>query len=157
MFQSLNDSILNRSILELAAVLFGPAFDDDFLVSVELNGIAALPMQIAEEAVLPSTEREVGHGRGDSDVDADVARGRFVAEAARGRSARGEQRRLVAVSTAFEERQSFVHIVGVNETQHRTEEFAIGKIARRRNVVKDGGLHKVAGFEFRDLRIAAVD
>src|ERR1700693_2561735 len=94
----------NRSILKLAAVLFGPAFDYDFFVGVELDGVAALAVEVAEEAVFPSAEREVGHGRGDSDVDADVAGGGFVAGEARGRSARGEQRCLIAVGAAFEER-----------------------------------------------------
>src|SRR6202140_1974344 len=119
---------LNRSILELAAVLLGPALDDDFLVGVELNGIAALPVQIAKEAVLPPAEREIGHGSGDSDVDADVARGRLVAEAARGRSARREQRRLVAVSAALEEGESVVHVIGVAEAEHGTEDLSVVEI-----------------------------
>src|ERR1700719_1802352 len=105
--------------LEFAAVLFGPAFNYYFFVGVELDGIAALAVEIAEEAVLPSAKGEVGHGRGDSDVDADVASGRFVTEAARGRSARGEQRSLIAVGAALEEGQSVVHAVGVNEAEDR--------------------------------------
>src|SRR5260370_26268482 len=75
------------NLLELAAVLFRPAFDDNFLVGIELDGVAALPVEIAEEAVLPSTEREVSHGGGDSNVDADISRGGFIAEAARRRTA----------------------------------------------------------------------
>src|SRR5580700_4052564 len=91
-FRFLCDSVVRSLIfssdccvrsLELAAVLFGPAFDYDFLVGVELDGVPALAMEIAEEAVLPSAEGEVGHGRGNSDVDTDVAGGSFVAEAAR--------------------------------------------------------------------------
>src|SRR5712671_1678912 len=78
--------------LEFPAVLFGPAFDYDFLVGVELDGIAALAVEVAEKAVLPSAEWEIGHGRGDSDVDTDISRRGFVAEAARSRSAGGEQR-----------------------------------------------------------------
>src|ERR1022692_1926105 len=101
--------------LEFSAVLFSPALYYDFLVGVELDGVAALAVEIAEEAVLPSAEREVGHGRGDSDVDADVAGRSFVAEAARGRPAGGEQRRLVAVGAAFEEGKGIVHVVGVDE------------------------------------------
>src|ERR1700691_1993392 len=106
--QSLNSS-------ELSAVLFGPAFNYYLLVCIELDGVAALAVEIAEEAVLPSTEGEVGHGRGDSDVDTDVAGGSFVTEAARGRSARGKQRCLIAVGAAFEEGQRGVHVFGVDE------------------------------------------
>src|ERR1022692_3119550 len=101
--------------LEFSAVLFSPALYYDFLVGVELDGVAALAVEIAEEAVLPSAEGEVGHRRGDADVDADISRGRFVAEAARGGSARREQRRLIAVSAAFEESERFVHVIGVDE------------------------------------------
>src|ERR1700728_205337 len=96
------------SLLELAAVLLCPAFDDYFLIGVKLDGIAALSMQIAEEAVLPSAERKIGHGRGDADVDADVYRRRFVTETSRSRPARGEQRRLVSVSAAFEKAERVI-------------------------------------------------
>src|ERR1700733_2076747 len=137
-------------------MLFGPALDYDFLVGIELDGVAALAMEIAEEAVLPSAKWEVGHRRGDTDVDADISRGRFVAEAARGRTARREQRRLIAVGAAFEEGERLVHVVGVNEAQDWTEDLCVGEIAAGRNVVEDGGLHDVAEFVFRDLRIAAI-
>src|SRR5580693_4456412 len=145
------------SSLELSAVLFGPALDYNFLVGVELDGIAALAVKIAEKAVLPSAEGEVGHGRGDSDVDADVPRGRFVAEAAGSRSARGEQRCLIAVSAALEKRESIVHVVGVDEAQHGTENLCVGQIAGGWDVVEDGGPHEVPGFVFRDLRVAAIE
>src|SRR5215472_10250813 len=72
-------------ILELSRVLFGPALDYHFLICVELDGVAALAVEIAEEAILPSAEGKVGHGRGDADIDADVAGRGFVAETARRR------------------------------------------------------------------------
>src|SRR5450432_550364 len=143
--------------LEFSAVLFGPTFDDYFLVGVKLDRVTALAVEIAEETVLPSAEGEVGHGRGDSDVDADVAGGRFVAEAACGRSARRKQRRLVAVGAAFEERKSFVHAVGVNKAEDGAEDFGVGEIAGGRNVIEDCRVHKVSGFVLRNLRAATVE
>jgi len=143
--------------LELAAVLLGPAFDYDFLVGVELDGVPALAMEIAEETVLPSAEGKVGHGRRDSDVDTDVAGGSFVAEAARRRSARRKKRCLIAVDALLEKGESFVHAVGVNETEHGTEDFRVGEIAGRRNVVENRWVHEVAGFIFRNFRVAAVE
>src|SRR5437660_6442532 len=139
-FQSPDDSIAQSLNLELAAVLFGPAFNYYLLVRVELDSVAPLAVEVAEEAVLPSTEGEVGHGRGDSDVDADVARRRFVAEAARGRSTRREQRCLIAVSAAFEEGERVVHVIGVNQAEYRAEDLSIGEIAASRDVVKDRGI-----------------
>src|ERR1051326_6059503 len=103
--------------LKLSAVVFGPTLDDDFLVGVELNRVSALAVEIGKKAILPCAEREVGHGRADTNVDADIAGRGFVAEAARGRSARREQRGLVAVSAAFEEGEGFVHAVGMNEAE----------------------------------------
>src|SRR5579863_9835945 len=107
-------------------MLLGPALDHYFLVGVELDSVAALAVEIAEETVLPSAEWKISHGCGDPDVDADVAGGRLVAEAARGRAARGKQRRLVAVGAALEEGESVVHAAGVDQAQHRAEDFGVG-------------------------------
>src|ERR1700721_3121126 len=140
--------------LEFPAVLFSPAFDDNFLVGVELNRVAPLSVQIAEETVLPSAEREVSHGRGDPNIDANVSRRRFVAEAARGGSAGSNTRGLVSISAAFEESQRFVHAVGVHKAEHGAEDFRICQIAGCRNVIENSRLHEVAGFGFADLRVA---
>src|SRR5437588_7764135 len=70
--------------LELAAVLFGPALNNNFLIRVELDGVSSLPVEVAEKAVLPTAEREICHRRGHPDVDSDVASWRFVAESPRG-------------------------------------------------------------------------
>src|SRR5438046_7450843 len=83
--------------LELAAPLLGPALDDDFGFGVELDGVAALGVEVAEEAVLPAAEREERHGRGDADVDADVAGARLVPELPRGGAAAREEAGHVAV------------------------------------------------------------
>src|SRR5260370_23664439 len=147
----------NRSILEFPAVLFGPAFDYYFLVGVELDGIAALAVEIAEEAVLPSAEGEVGHGCGDPDVDADVSRGRFVAEAARGRSARGEERCVISIGAAFEEGERIVHVVGVNQAQDGAEDLCVGEVAAGGNIVEDRGIDEVASLVAWDFGVASVE
>jgi hypothetical protein len=69
--------------LELAAVLFRPALDDNFLIRIKLDGVATLAVEVAEEAVLPTAKRKIGHGGGNSNVDSDIASGRFVAESPR--------------------------------------------------------------------------
>src|SRR6202166_4661095 len=130
--------------LELARMFFGPAFDYDFFVGIELDGVAALAVEVAEEAVFPSAEGEVGHGRGDSDVDADVAGGGFVAEAARGRSTRGEERRLIAVGAALEEGEGVVHVARVDKAEDGAENFCVVEIAGGGNVVEDCRVHEVA-------------
>ena len=40
-------------LLELARVLLRPALDDNFLVGIELNRVAALAVKVPEEVVLP--------------------------------------------------------------------------------------------------------
>src|SRR5687768_11034302 len=79
-----------RVRLELPGPFLRPPFDDDFLVHVELDGVLALSVQIAEEASLPAREREEGHRRRRADVDADVADARLVAELPRRGAARRE-------------------------------------------------------------------
>src|SRR5258708_36809124 len=85
-----------QKFLKLAGMIFGPALDDDFFVGVKLDGVAALAVHVAKEAIFPAAEREIGHGRGDANVDADVSRRGFVAEPARRRAAGSEKRRLIA-------------------------------------------------------------
>src|SRR5438270_8259521 len=73
--------------LELAAVLFCPALNNNFLIRVELDGVSSLPVEVAEKAVLPTAEREICHRSGDADVDSDIASGRFIPESPRGGTA----------------------------------------------------------------------
>ena len=93
----------------------GPALDHDFLFGIELYRVAALAVLDAEEAVFPSAEREIGHGRGHADVDADVACRRFVAEAPGCCAARRKQRRLIAVGTALQKREGFVEVIRMDQ------------------------------------------
>src|SRR5947209_10540936 len=94
----ISSRFISSPLLELARPLFGPALDDDFLFRVELDGVASLAVQDAEEAVFPSTEREVSHRRCNSDVHTDIPRRRLVAELARRGAAGGEDGSSVAVS-----------------------------------------------------------
>src|SRR5262245_54067831 len=80
-----------------------PAGDDDFLVRVELVGVAPVHLQIAEEAVLGAAEREIRHGGGDTDVHADHRRRRHARELPRRLAARGEDRRGVRVRMGVHE------------------------------------------------------
>src|SRR6202043_900312 len=54
--------------LELARVLVSPAFDDDLLISVELDGVASLRVHVTEETAFPSREGKVRHGRSYADI-----------------------------------------------------------------------------------------
>jgi hypothetical protein len=51
-------------------VLVSPALDDDFLIRVKLDGVTSLALHVAEETVFPSTEWDIGHWRGHTDIDA---------------------------------------------------------------------------------------
>src|SRR5271170_5327759 len=95
-----------------------PTFNHYFLLRVELNRIAALSVHDPEKAVLPAAEWKISHRSGHADVDPNVAGGSFVTEAARRSAARSEQRRLVTERAALQECHRFVHIVGVNQTEH---------------------------------------
>ena len=71
-------------------------------------------MQNAEETLLPATEREIRHRRGDADIDAYIPCGRFVAKSPRGRAAGGEKRGLIAIRAAAEKFHGFVGGIRVN-------------------------------------------
>src|SRR5579862_916346 len=100
-------------------MLFRPAFDDDFLFGIKLDSVAPLPVHDAEEAVFPAAKGKVGHGRGDSDINANVSRRSFVAESASRRTAGGKQRSLIPVGAALQKREGVVEIIGVDEAENR--------------------------------------
>src|SRR5260370_26813160 len=86
-----------RDVLKRARPLRGPTLDHNFLLRIEFDGIAALGVHIAEEAVLPTGKGEESHRRGHANVNADIARQRLVAKFACRRAAAGEQAGHIAV------------------------------------------------------------
>src|SRR5437899_2773175 len=144
-------------VLELSRVFPGPALDNNLLVGIKLDRVASLAMEIAKETVLPSAERKVRHRRGHADIDPDLACRRLIAKAARRRSARCEQRRLIAVSAALEEGERFVHVIRVHQAQHRPEDFRICDFAGGRNIIEDSRLHEITALTLGDPRIASIE
>src|SRR5689334_11260319 len=54
-------------------VMLEPPADHDLLVGVDLDRVATVGLEVAEEALLGPAEREERHRRGDADVDAEHA------------------------------------------------------------------------------------
>src|SRR6188474_2685719 len=106
-----------RERLEPARPGRRPTLDDDLLLREELHGISALAVQITEEAVAGAAERKERHGRGNGDVDADVADLRLVPELARIGAARREEARLIAVRSGVYHRDRFFHGVDMMRRQ----------------------------------------
>src|SRR5207302_571280 len=114
---------------EFSGFLARPALDHNLGFSEKFHGIASLAMKNAEKAFLPSAEREVGHGRGDTDVDADIAGGRLIAEPAGGGAAGGKERSLIAVWAMAQKFHGLVNRIGVDEAEYRAKNFCVGKLA----------------------------
>src|SRR6267143_3838490 len=144
------------ALLELSCLLARPALDDDFGFGEEFNGVASLAMKNAEEAFFPSAEGEISHRGGDADVDADISRGGPVPELASGGTAGGEKRGLVAVEAAAQKIHGFIDGIGVNQTEHRAEDFRIGKLAGGGQAIEDGWREEITGFVAGNFRVAAV-
>src|SRR3954454_22519077 len=84
------DSVLDE-VRAVALPAREEAAGDRLLARVEVDGVGAVGVQVAQEAVLPAAEREEGHRRRDADVDADHPGLDVVAEAAdRAAGLRGE-------------------------------------------------------------------
>src|SRR6266851_493580 len=143
--------------LELTRMLLRPPLHNHLLLGIKLHGIAALTMEHAEEAVFPAAEREVRHRSGNSDIDSDVPCRRFIPEPSGRRSAGGKQRRLIAEWTLREEIERFIHVTGMHQTEHWSEDFRIGELASGGKCVEYSWLHKTATLVFRDIRFAAVN
>src|SRR5581483_7565822 len=121
---------------KFSGVLFRPALDHNLLLGIKLHGVTTLSMHDIEETVFPTTEWKIRYGCGDINIYVNVSRRGFIAEAARGRTTRREQRRLVAECAALEERDRLIHIVGVNKAEHWTEDFGICELAGRWQIVE---------------------
>src|SRR6516225_2045216 len=146
----------SRACSELAGLLSGPAFDNDLGFGVELDRIFALGMKNAEETFLPAVEREIGHGGGDADVDADVAGGRFVAEFAGRRAASREERSLIAIGALADKFDGLINVVRVNEAEDRAEDFGMCEGAGARHAVENGRLQEIAIFVAGNFGVAPI-
>src|SRR5262245_21379812 len=128
--------------------------------------MAALCVQITEEAFFPAREREERHGRGHAHVDADVARTRLVAELARRRTAAKlagcrtaavEQAGHIAVRAAVDQPNRVVDRAGMHQAQHWAENLGLGNLTARVDIIEDGWSHEKALLVAGDRRAAAID
>src|SRR5438067_9075631 len=136
--------------------LLRPALHHHLLLRVEVDRVAPLRVEVAEEAVLPAAEREVGDGGGDADVDADVADAGLVAELPGRGAAAGEEAGLVAEARAVHCLDGLVHVGDVDEAQDRSEDLGGRGLAARIHVREDGRADEVALLVPFDPRAARV-
>src|SRR3954467_2877492 len=126
---------------------------DGLLARVELDGVRAVRVQVAEERVLPAREREEGDGRRDPDVDADHARLDLVGVAAYRRAGLREDRRAVAEPAGVHELDRLVERADVDDRQDRAEDLLLGGPRSGPDAVEDRRAHEGAGA----FGVAAVD
>jgi hypothetical protein len=112
---------------------------------------------MAKETIFPAAEGEVGHGRGDANVDADVSRRSFVAESARRRAAGSEKRRLIAKRILLQKIHGLIQIFCVNQAKHGAKNLRMRKFAVSWHRIENGGLHEIAGLIAGNFRVAPVD
>ena len=143
--------------LELSAPFLWPAFDDDFGLGVEFNAVAALGVQVAEETFFPSTKGKEGHGGGNAEVDADVARVRFITKLAGGGAAGREDAGHVAVVAAIDQFDGLIHVVDRHQAQYRSEQFGPREFTFRFHAIQDGGEEEAAVFVSPGRFFSAID
>src|SRR5262249_61123496 len=90
-------------------------------------------------------------------LDSAVRGRRFRTEAGSRCAAGSEKRRLVPISAALKETQTFIEIVGVHEAEYRAENFCVGDLAAGRDVIEDRWLDEVAAFVFWDAYVTSVE
>src|SRR5262245_47631567 len=101
----------------------GPAAGHHLGPGVEAHAIVAVDVGIAEEAVLPSAERVVGHRHRDGDVDADHAHLDLVLELACRAAVAGEHGDAVGALVAVDEGQGLVVALPAHRAQHGAEDL----------------------------------
>src|SRR5262245_15999609 len=140
---------------ELPRPFARPPLHDHFLPGEELDGVAALPVEVAEEALARAAEREVCHRGGYPDVNADITDLGFVAELSRTGTAGREQARLVAIGSGIYERDRTVDVRDVMHGEHGAEDLGAGDLALERQSLENRGRDEVA-FGVRAVGVAPV-
>src|SRR5687768_7323916 len=102
-----------------------PAADDDLLLGVEVDGIAAVRLRVAEERLLRAAEGEERHGRGDADVDTEHGRVDAVAVLARRLAAGGEDARGVRLGVRVDDLDRLVERLRPHQAQHGAEDLLL--------------------------------
>src|SRR5579863_5030105 len=101
-FTTENIEVHRENKSEFSGVLGGPALYHYFLFGIELYRVASLAVLHAEEAVFPAAKREIGHGSSHADIDPNIPRRGFIAEAAGRGATCGKERSLISVGAALE-------------------------------------------------------
>src|SRR4051794_38773993 len=100
-----------------------PAFDDDFALSIKLNRVHTLTVQIAEERVLLPTEGEGSRRRSHTDVDTDVTGIDAVLEFAGMSTVVGEDAGGVTVLAAVDDLDSAIQIVSLHHGENGAKDL----------------------------------
>ena len=144
------------AVLELPCPLPGPALDHDLFLRKEFHCVHALSVHVAEERILPSAKWEERHRCGDTDIDPDVSRLRFVPELARRRSTGCEQAGLISVLSTVDQLDRFIHRVDMHQTQYRSEDLGFGDFTAARDICQNSGTHKTAALVALDGSPASI-
>src|SRR5260370_34394727 len=143
--------------LELAGPLCGPPFNNEFFLGIEFHRVASLRVHIAKEAFFPAGEGEECHRRGHTDIDADVACLRLVAELACRRAAAGEERCHVPKGSGVDQSNRHIDGLRVYEAQYRSEDLRASDLAPWINLIEDSRAHEVATLVAGNRRAASID
>ena len=139
------------------AMALHPPFDDNFALGIELDGIHALAVQVAEEGVFLAAEGEGGRWRGHADIDADIAGVHAVFEFARVLAVIGENAGGIAVAALIDDIHRFVEGVGFHQGENGTEDFFVRHGGIGLHIGDQGGADPGALLVTSDAEVAAVD
>src|SRR5437667_2019634 len=103
-----------------------PPGDDHLAVREESDRIAALGVKVAEERVLHSAEREVGHRGRDADVDSDVPGAHAGPEVPGVLAARRVDRRRIPIRAAVDRLDRLLEALRLKQARDRPEDFLPG-------------------------------
>src|SRR5665648_162240 len=136
-----------------------PTIDHHLLVSEEIDGVAALTVQVPEKGFLPPREGEVSHRRRHPHVDADVTGVRLVLEAPSRPSVLRVDAGRVAERASGNDLEGLVEGFHLHDAGHRPEDLFSGDGHVWSDLVKDRGPHEEAALTAGgdDLRISPIE
>src|ERR1017187_1538888 len=114
---------LRFSIPDIPFPIAKPAAHGHFQLREELDAFFALHVQVAEEGLVPTVEREPGHRGGHADVDADHAALDAGFELARSLARPRENGGAVAIRRAVGQLNGGVEVGHTHHVEHGAEDF----------------------------------
>ena len=133
-----------------------PTLNHHLRICKELKHFSPVAFDVSEEGTLCPAKGKEGHGCGNAKIDPHHARNSPVLEFPCCFPIRGIQTRCISVFAVFDQFQTFVEVLDMNESNHRTKDLFFCNGHTRMNLIEDCGANEKTIRISIDLDVPAI-